>query len=74
MLSHCQKAAPTTSGTMTLTYRDPVHTATLWLQLVLVVVTVVLALPGRRRDDEGEVDVDLDAVPADSRPGLAEVT
>jgi len=69
-----QFLAPTTSGTMTLTYRDPVHTATLWLQLVLVVVTVVLALPGRRRDDEGEVDVDLDAVPADSRPGLAEVT
>ena len=59
-------AAPATSGTVTLTYRDEVHTALLWLQLVLVVVTVVLALPGRRREPDDTEPDDTPAQPHDT--------
>jgi GT2 family glycosyltransferase len=55
-----QFAAPSASGQVSLTYRDPLRLGLLWLELVLVAVTVVLALPGRRRDPEVDDEPDDD--------------
>jgi hypothetical protein len=68
-----QFAAPTVSGQVRLTYRDPWRVAVLLVELTLVGVTVVFALPGRRRDpepdDTGDDGDDVDDTDGDPAQG-----